>query len=58
MPSLSSMPQKITVTGADLSDEGVLIRFSDGETVLFHSEFLYDVRDQDANILVGKSEDD
>ncbi len=59
MPTLVPKAERITIQGSDWSNDGVFIRFSDGTMVLFKSQFLYDVRDNDANIsITAESEDD
>lgn len=40
---------KITIVTTDQMSEGLLIHFSDGVSVLYHPQFLYDVQNQDGN---------
>ena len=43
----------ITVVEASrLSDGDLLITFSDNTTVLFHANFLYEVREHDSNVAI------
>jgi hypothetical protein len=40
---------KIVILEAERMNGGLLIHFSDGVVVLFHTQFLYDVRNEDGN---------
>lgn len=40
---------KITIFATDQVTEGLLVHFSDGISVLYHAQFLYDVQNQDGN---------
>lgn len=50
--ALALRDEQIRVLGADLVGGGLLIHFSDGLSVLYHSQFLYSVRDDDGNVLI------
>jgi hypothetical protein len=43
---------KIVILEAERMNGGLLIHFSDGLVVLFHTQFLNDVRNEDGNQLV------
>ena len=47
---------KIRVVGADVSQGNVAIHFSDNTSVLFHAQFLSDVREDDGNIALVEEE--
>ena len=40
---------ELYVIKASRVDEGLLIYFSNGTTVIYHTQFLYDIRDHDGN---------
>ena len=40
------------VLDADTVPEGLLVHFSNGISVLYHAQFLFDVRDDDGNIAI------
>jgi hypothetical protein len=40
---------KIEIIHADRFEEGVIITFSDGQSVLYHPQFLYDMREHNDN---------
>lgn len=43
-------PDLVTIISAERVDSGLLIQFSDRLSVLYHTRFLYDVRNQDGNV--------
>lgn len=40
----------LSVVEADKIKEGLIITFSDGVTAIYHTQFLYDMRDADHNV--------
>lgn len=49
--------EKIQVIDVDRFDNGVVVSFSDGQSVLYHAQFLYDMREHDGNREVFEDED-
>jgi hypothetical protein len=47
---------KIGIINADRFEEGVIITFSDGQSVLYHPQFLYDMREHNDNRPVVEDE--
>lgn len=52
-----SKEKAIDVVGADRLSNGLLIHFSNNTSTLFHSQFLYDVRNQDHNVPIVEEDD-
>ncbi|RRA47878.1 hypothetical protein [Acidipila sp. EB88] len=53
------LPRKpVRIIDADVIKEGVIISFSDGQSVLFHAEFLYERQDHDHNVGLTGARDD
>jgi hypothetical protein len=48
--------EKIRVIDVDRFDNGVVVSFSDGQSVLYHAQFLYEVREHDGNRPVREDE--
>jgi hypothetical protein len=49
---MSPQDGTLQIVGADRIGDGVIISFSDGTAVLYHTQFLYDVRNQYGNHLL------
>ena len=41
---------EVSIIGSDRIEGGILLHFSEGTSVLYHAQFLYDVRDHDHNV--------
>ena len=46
----------LKIVSAERVDDGLLVGFSDGLSILYHTQFLYAVRDQDNNTAVPMEE--
>ena len=53
-----SKEEAIDIVGADRLSDGLLIHFSNNTSTLFHSQFLYDVRNQDHNVQILEEGDE
>lgn len=51
-------PEPLKIKDADRLDNGLLVHFSDGLSVMYHTQFLYDVRNQDDNATLPMDEID
>jgi len=53
-------PEDISIQLIDRTDNGMIVHFSNGESVLYHATFLYDVRHHDGNrpLPAGTEEDE
>jgi hypothetical protein len=49
---------KITIVSLDQMDEAILIHFSDGVSVLYQAQFLYDVQNDDGNVPISNKPDE
>lgn len=54
---MASRGSRIGILNTDRLSDGLLIHFSDGEIILFHTQFLYDVRHQDGNVAITEDEE-
>ena len=45
-----SKPRSLSIIDVDRTNEGLIVTFSDGKVVLFHTQFLYDARGADGNV--------
>ena len=56
---MDNATKEMKVLQTENMSQGVVITFSNGEAVLFHHHFLYEVRHEDGNVaLVVEGEDD
>ena len=56
---MANQHKQINIVSAEPVHNGIVIHFSDETTILFHTHFLYEVRNQDGNVpLTDMTEED